>query len=160
MAEGKLTNKQRVFIETYLATWNATEAARQAGYAYPNVEGARLLVNPSIAAAVKERIAEKAMTADEVLLRLAEHGRGSMADFVTDLGSAVRLDLKKAARNGKLHLLKSFADTRQGVKVELYDAQAALALLGKHHGLFTDKTEHTVSDKFLAAMMEFGRRDS
>jgi hypothetical protein len=29
---GKLTPKQRLFVDYYLVTWNATEAARQAGY--------------------------------------------------------------------------------------------------------------------------------
>lgn len=139
MAKG-LTNKQRVFVEAYLATWNATEAARQAGYAYPNVEGARLLVNPSIAETIKQRIAEKTMAADEVLVRLTEHARNSMQDFLDpDRGE---LDLASARDGGKLHLVKKLTrtDTKYGkqVAIELYDAQAALALLGKHHGLFKE----------------------
>lgn len=137
-----LTDKQRVFIEHYLTCWNATEAARQAGYAHPNTQGPRLLVDVGIAEVIKARITEKAMTADEVLLRLAEQARGDMSDFVEDLGSAVRLDLKKAIKAGKFHLVKKYSNTRQGVSVELYDAQAALVHIGKHHGLFVDRVEH------------------
>lgn len=77
-----LTDKQKVWLETYLTCWNATEAARQAGYAFPNVEGPKNLVNPSLAEVVKSRIAEKAMTADEVLIRLGEQARSTMDDFL------------------------------------------------------------------------------
>jgi phage terminase small subunit len=142
-----LTNKQQVFVEAYLgdARWNATEAARIAGYAEPGQQGYRLLKNVQIAEAVKAAIAERAMSADEVLLRLAEHARGSMADFLDVAGEG--LDLTKAEAAGKLHLVKKFTRTETlhggSVGVELYDAQAALALLGKHHGLFTEKVEHS-----------------
>jgi phage terminase small subunit len=56
------------------------------------------------------------------------------------------LNLVEAAKAGKLHLIKSMKDTRWGISVELYDAQAALALLGKHHGLFVDRQEITGKD--------------
>lgn len=140
-----LTPKQRVFVEHYLISWNATEAARQAGYAEPNKQGPRLLVNVGIAEAIQARLVEKTMAADEVLVRLAEHARSTMADFM-DVDGEV-LDLAKAERAGKLHLIKKFttADTQFGsrVSIELYDAQSALTLIGKHHGLFTDKVEHS-----------------
>lgn len=49
------------------------------------------------------------------------------------------VDLAYAAAHDKLHLIRSYnADDN---KVELYSAQAALELLGKHHKLFTDKVE-------------------
>lgn len=217
----KLTRKQEAFVLTYLACWNATEAARQAGYAFPNVEGPKNLVNPSIVARIQERLTELKMDADEVLERLAAHARGSLADVVTfravrrqttvvkpvaeviaDLhvqiafeteyaervglneeeqktfqaqlssirrrivrlelrlerdpaateeapGPVVKeqvaeVDLAKAERLGKLHLVKAY--NAKDNRVELYDAQAALGLLGKHHGLFVDKHEVTGKD--------------
>lgn len=139
---GALTTKQQVFLEHYLTTWNATEAARVAGYAFPNVEGPKNLVKPSIAAAIKARLSDMTMTADEVLVRLADQARADMNDFVTDLGSSVRLDLQKAIKRNKMHLVKKFSVTRQGTSVELYDAQAALVHIGKHHGLFVERHEH------------------
>lgn len=133
-----LSNKQRVFVEEYLACWNATEAARRAGYAHANVQGSQLLANLSIKEAIQARIAEKAMTADEVLLRLADHARSTMADFVNDAGD---LDLRAAKQKGKLHLVKTYAVTDKSERIELYDAQAALVHLGRHHGLFVDRQE-------------------
>src|SRR3990172_8007067 len=91
----KLSNKQRAFIEHYLTCWNASEAARRAGYrGRANTIGARLLSNVVIAAAVEARLAELQMGADEILVRFTEHARGSMADFV-DAGSA-SIDLSQA----------------------------------------------------------------
>lgn len=135
-----LTDKQRAFVEHYLVCWNASEAARRAHYTgKANVVGPRLLANVSIQAAIQTRLAELKMSADEVLVRLADHARGSMDDFLDINGD---IDLSIARANGKLHLLKSRSVTKEGERIELYDAQAALALLGKHHKLFTDVTEH------------------
>lgn len=160
-----LSTKQRAFIDHYLATWNASEAARRAGYSAKTAGaiGHENLKKPEIAAAVEERIAELKMSADEVLLRLADQARASAEDFMTvaeepivneegqpvlgaDGVPLVRryavLDLPKAADRGKLHLVKKLSYTNNGPAIELYDAQAALALLGKHHGLFVERQEH------------------
>ena len=47
-----MTPKQQAFVEHYAASGNATEAARQAGYSRPNVEGPKNLVKPSVQAAL------------------------------------------------------------------------------------------------------------
>lgn len=39
-------------------------------------------------------------------------------------------------------MVKKYNKTKDGVSIELYDAQAALQLLGRHHRLFADVTEH------------------
>jgi phage terminase small subunit len=171
-----LTNKQRVFVEHYLTCWNATEAARQAGYAGSDdtlaAVGYENLRKPQIAAVIEARLAEKTMSADEVLVRLTEQARADIRDVFTiretsrqgrDEESTVErhaeLDLVALFESGKSHLVKSITYTKFGPKVELYDAQAALVHIGKHHGLFVDRTEtkHDVTEQFLAAMMEFGR---
>jgi phage terminase small subunit len=154
-----LSNKQRVFIEYYLQSWNASEAARLAGYkGKANVVGPRLLANVSIAAAIQARIEELKISADEVLLRLAEHARGDMADFVDP--QTLTIDFDTAAQKNKMRLVKKVkvvtrkepsrdgdtVDTIEAVEFELYDAQAALALLGRHHKLFTDKVETTKAE--------------
>ena len=72
-----LTNKQRVFVEQYLRTSNASEAARQAGYAHPGPEGHRLLKNVKIQTLIEARITDIAMDANEVLERLANGIRQS-----------------------------------------------------------------------------------
>lgn len=136
---GKLTDKQRAFIAAYIACgWNATEAARQAGYASPMQEGWRLLRNAEIDAAISAALDAAAMPANEVLARLADHARGTMDDFLDDDG---RINLPKARAAGKLHLVKSRSTTKDGDRIDLYDAQAALTILAKHHGLLVDRSE-------------------
>jgi phage terminase small subunit len=90
----RLTNRQRIFIEEYLTCWNASEAARRAGFTGDaNTVGPRLLANVGIKAAVEARIQEKAMTADEVLIRLAEMARVNMGDFLTFEEREIRQDI-------------------------------------------------------------------
>lgn len=145
---GKLTNKQRLFVELYLTLWNGTEAARQAGYSEhtANEQASRLLANVSVKAAVEERLAEKKATADEVLARLTSHSRGNMDDFI---GGLDRIDLDQARKRGVMPLIKKLKQRTttisksQGedietheVEIELYDAQAATVQLGRALGVF------------------------
>ncbi|HXF60305.1 MAG TPA: terminase small subunit [Caldilineaceae bacterium] len=146
--------KQQVFVEEYLACWNAAEAARRAGYSAKTArqQGQRLLTNVDIAEAIRRRIAEKTMSADEVLVRLTAQGRADLGEYLSDDGE---IDLAAMKRAGATHLLRKVKRTvRSGesasggtwteerVEVELYSAQVALELIGRHHRLFADKVEH------------------
>lgn len=135
------TNKQQVFINEYLICWNATEAARRAGYAYPNVEGPKNLVKPSIKAEINARMNALVMTADEALMRLSQQAKSDIGDFLTfeDGIKSPFIDLSKA--QDKIHLIKKLKYTNNGLEFELYDKQAALVHIAKYHGLFTDKIE-------------------
>ena len=147
-----ISNKQRVFIEEYLTCWNASEAAKRAGYAHANHQATRLLSNVGIQEEIKRRIDEKAMSADEVLLRLADMARGDIGDFMDIESMSFDLDLKKAKEKGLTHLIKKArqrtvtSSKAQGqeeeetniIELELYDAQAALVTLGKHLGVFKE----------------------
>ena len=161
----RLSNKQRMFIEEYLISFNATKAAIDAGYSENTAcsIGSENLRKPHIAEAIEKRIAERAMTADEVLQRLADMARGDMGNFldVTSIG-IFTLDLDKAKELGLLHLVKKVKDRsvmsvdKSGMEtethtfeVELYDAQSALVHLGRHHKLFTDKVEAKVEIEVL-----------
>ena len=148
-----LTTKQQLFVEHYLVCWNASEAVRRMGYTgkRPNRAGEDYLSKPDIQAAIQERLAALKMSADEVLARLTEHARGSIAPFMrrSPDGDLHGFDL---GDDSPLHLIHKVSLTKRTVKdfteekitLELYDAQAALALLGKHHGLFIDRTETTI----------------
>jgi phage terminase small subunit len=140
-----LNDRQRVFCDEYLRRWNATEAARIAGYNDPEVQGWRLKQNAVVKSAIDARLKSHHLGADEVLARLADHAMGSMEDFVSirtnlDTGNPEPvIDIEKARRAGKLHLIKKIRIDDKGTAIELYDADAALTLVGKHHELFTEK---------------------
>ena len=139
-----LTKKRRVFVEEYLRCFNATEAARRAGYKYPNKLGPRLVKVGVVADLIQQRIQEKAMAADEVLLRLGEQARAEHAEYIRADGS---VDLERLLKDGKGHLVKGTKWDRQGnLVVDFYDAQSALVHIGKHHKMFTERHEVTGKD--------------
>lgn len=160
-----LTGKQQAFINAYLSNgFNATEAARQAGYEGNDnvlgVTGHENLRIPKIASIVQERLNEAAMSANEVLARLSKIARGEVTDFLDDEG---RFDLKSARRLQKAGLLKKVKSKRtskqidaltederetletslisEEVEFELYSAHEALRDLGKYHKLLSDRQE-------------------
>ncbi len=154
-----MTNKQEVFTEYYLGVsrFNATDAARRAGYACPKEEGYRLKRRPDIAAVLSERMADLCMGANEVLVRLAEHARGSLQPFLSEVNGELWPDLTTDEAKQHLHLLKKIkpkkrvggpADdqwTETEIELELHDPQAALVHIGRHHKLFTDTLERDLS---------------
>lgn len=154
-----LTNKQKAFIEEYLCDFNATRAAERAGYSGDDnvlgAQGSRLLRNVKVAEKVSERLTESAMSADEVLARLADQARADIADFITlnqETGEP-RVDLRGV--EGKTHLIKSIQQTAHGVKIELHDAQAALEKIGRAHGLFTDRVDVTSGGEPISVIFEY-----
>jgi phage terminase small subunit len=150
MAEG-LTNKQQSFINHYFAThFNATKAAELAGYTHPNVQGPRLLVNVSIAEEISRRMEELAMPANEVLARLGEHARGNIGAFIRTNEDG-KPDGFSLSAERPLHMVKKVTVTDKGWSFEMYDAQAALVHIGKHHGLFSND-----SDDWQAALTKMG----
>lgn len=78
----KLTEKQRRFVDYYVETGNASEAARRAGYSekYINANAPKLLQNTAIKAAINARLKEledkRIAKADEVLEFLTATLRG------------------------------------------------------------------------------------
>lgn len=160
-----LSDKQVAFVNEYLVDYNATRAAERAGYQGNEntlaVTGHDLLRNPKISELVEKRLQEKALKADEVLMRLGDQARGNMGDFIrfNDNGDPA-LDLQGASVLGKLHLIKKLKTktrswneptinlangeieyremTETIIECELYDNQKALELIGKHYRLFVD----------------------
>jgi phage terminase small subunit len=142
-----LSRKQRVFVEEYLKCWNASEAARRAGYkGKANVVGPRLLANVSIQAAIEARINELQMGADEVLVRLAEQARFDPLQFVTidpEHTDKVYVDLAALKKAGLGAIVKKIAYDKFGnLVVEFHDSQAAQRLIGQHHRLFAMRNEN------------------
>jgi hypothetical protein len=140
-----MTDKQLMFVEAYLgqARFNATAAARIAGYEDPEKEGWRVRQSEEVQVAIKERVSLYAMSAEEVLARLTEQATASMTDFVEadHWGGKPVIVFSDDTLKGKGHLIKRFTVSKGQVNIELHDAQAALVQLGKFHKLWVDKTE-------------------
>lgn len=132
-------------MEAYLRTFNASESAREAGYKNAGTTGWRVLRRCQEKGFFSKELDKRAMPANEVLARLTEQAKGDIADIVriTDDGRVSVYDLQELQSMGLSRLIKSIKQTKDGLQVELYDAQAALVQLGRAHGLFIDKVAPT-----------------
>jgi len=151
-----VNDRHKAFIEQYLISYNATDAY-QAVYttvsrASAAANGWRLLQSADVQEAISQRLAETAMSANEVLMRLAQMARGDVDDYLDDNGNFDLAKARQAKKTGIVKKLKTKTTKRifddetvetVEVEFELYDAQAALVHLGKHHRLFADRTEVT-----------------
>lgn len=79
----KLTAKQSLFVEAYLATLNATQAAIKAGYSKKTAYsiGQENLKKPVIRAKIDERLNELALTSEETLKSLSDIAKSSLNDY-------------------------------------------------------------------------------
>lgn len=122
----KLSAKQQQFINEYLVCWNATDAYMRA-YAVADrtvaaSNGSRLLKNAEISTAISARLSESAMSADEVLRRLAEQARNEHGKYIN---TKPRLDIVAMAKDGKGELIPDAIDENGDIDV------VRLALDGK-----------------------------
>lgn len=95
----RLTERQKRFVDFYVETGNAMEAARRAGYKQPQVQGAENLEKPRIKNAIAERMKElenaRIATANEVLQNLTAIIRGEVEADIKDRLKAMELLLKR-----------------------------------------------------------------
>lgn len=145
----RLSIKQRAFIGYYLSTWNATDAARRAGYTrYPNTIGSDLLAKPHVQDAIDKYLSDVLVSARETNYRIGVIARGSLKPFVTARGD---IDLESPTAQANLDLIKKIkVRTKQyddhsetETEIEIYDHLAALALLARIHGLTRDEKPET-----------------
>lgn len=139
---GKLTDKQKRFVEEYLIDLNATQAAIRAGYSEQTAYsiGQRLLkkveVQEAIQQAQNKRSERTQITQDEVIRRLIENVDISMGK------KATVITIPSKSENGEV----VGNDVAQFV-YEPSAANKALELLGKHLGIFKDGVDITSGGK-------------
>jgi terminase small subunit len=153
-----LTAKQAAFVREYLVDLNATQAAIRAGYSKKtaNVIASELLAKPNIQSAIQEEMKKRAerteITADKVLKEFAKLAFFDPRKLFDDKGNPkdiTELDDDTAAALAGLDVVQDF-DPDTGVtsytkKYKLASKQAALDSLGRHLGMFLDRTEVNAS---------------
>lgn len=164
MPRNTLTPRQMRFIECYLVSLNATQAAIEGGYSArtASVTGAKLLVNPKIAEAIAEAQAQRAqrteVTADRVLKELAILAFSDVRHFQVDEHGELTLtpnspdDAWRAVSSVK-HKIRTFKDqsgnteTNREIEYRLWDKNAALEKVAKHIRFYPpEKVELTGKD--------------
>lgn len=158
----KLSAKHRVFVNEYIKSRNATDAARKAGYSKKAAKttGPRLLANAGVAAAI-----------EKALVRATEKAELTVADVLAEMRRVAFFDLSKVfSEDGALKPIHEMdEETRRIVasietdelyagrgskreligysrKVKIADKMKALEMIGRHFKMFTDKVEHTGKD--------------
>lgn len=89
-----LTFRQERFVSEFVATGNATRSAETAGYAHPNHQAFRLLVNNSVKAAI-----------DAERNRLMSDSEDKLASYVSDLEALSKSADQSGTRVRALELL-------------------------------------------------------
>lgn len=164
-----MNDRQKRFVDEYLVDFNATQAAIRAGYSQKSARsiGSENLTKPDISEAISQAISERLMTENEVIARLSDIARGDIKDLMRISSVGYELELLSKDDEGNFRVnphTKLIKKIKQKVTtimprnedgeekeivetdLELYSALDALALLGRHHKLFTDKTEITGKD--------------
>lgn len=167
--EKRLTPEQELFCLEYLKDFNATRAAKAAGYSEKTaaVIGYENLNKPYIQARIRDRmnevfgdskddikriIDELKMIAFSDISDLFNWGKREIVDAEGDFIEEVEdLTFKRKEELGdKTRLITEIEQvkTRFGnrVKIKQADKLRAIELLGKYYKMFTDKIEHTNPD--------------
>ena len=152
-----LNDKQRRFVEEYLIDLNATQAAVRAGYSEKTARSIaqRLLTNVDIQNAISEaqnaRSKRTQITQDRVLQEFAKIGFSDIRSLFTEAGNLRSLNTLEpdaaAALSSVEVVTKNLGDGEVEYvhKIKLWDKVGSLTQMGRHLGMFVDKTEvHTV----------------
>jgi phage terminase small subunit len=149
----KLPPKQAEFVKQYLVDLNASAAAMRAGYSAKTADqiAYQLLqktsVREAIQAAMEERSRRTEITADRVLQELARMAFFDARRLFANDGSPLPVtemdeDTARAVVGLDVATVGN-ADIGIGqvLKLKLADKKGALELLGRHLGMWKDKTE-------------------
>jgi phage terminase small subunit len=164
VADSKLTPKQERFCQEYIIDLNGTQAAIRAGYSEKTARfvAAENLTKPNIQERLeqlqKKREKRTEVTQDMVVKELSLVAFGRIADVtrVREDG-LIELDFTDATEDQKALIVGVDTKTRyisQGedgepikeveCKIKAADKMKALELLGRHLGMFIDKSQVTV----------------
>lgn len=136
-----MNERQRRFIDAYIQTGNASEAARRAGYKSPKVTASKMLTNANLRMEIDRRLDElkTSRTADtqEILEHLSSVVRGELTEEVV-------------TPSGK----------KRTVKVAERDRLKAAEMLLKVSGAFRERVDVKIDAcaQFAAAVEEVWRR--
>jgi phage terminase small subunit len=147
-----LNKRQKRFIQEYCLDFNATRAAKKAGYSEHTActQGNRLLRNVHIQAAVTARLEEIGtridIQEDRIIAELAKIAFSTIEEYVDK--ETGELDFKKAVEDGAdLSIIQDLTtyqtkDGRVGYRAKLYSKDKAIEMLARIKSMFRDRVVH------------------
>lgn len=149
----RLTDKDKIMADEYLIDFDAKNAAIRAGYAVSTARTAAEWIHPEhptkpkLRDLIDQKIAERSrrtgITADRVLMELANVAFANITDFMDPQTGTYR---QNAKRNDTAAIASvKIKETQFGTEreIRLADRNRALELLGKHLGMFTENVQIT-----------------
>lgn len=153
----KLTDKQRIFANEYLATPDL-DATRAYKKAYPRVKnddvaaaaGSRLLRNVKVKNYIDKRMNDRIkrieITQDKIMYELAAIAFDDIKNylsFYTNENGEIKVKVKNSNEIDTKNISEISIGKDGQFKFKLYCKDNALVQLGKHLGMFKDKVEVT-----------------
>ena len=151
--------RQQRFVDEYMVDLNATRSAIAAGFSKKAASqaGWDQLRKPKVAKEIGRRqslLAERlSVSAENVISELAKLAFANVGDFyqvgedgLLQVDASALADPAKSAALAQVDIVEK-ANGDQTIKIKLADKRAALTDLGKHLGLFSDKSELAVTVK-------------
>ena len=145
----RLSDKRKKFVQEYLKDLNITQAAIRAGYSERTAysQGQRLMKNVEIQAEIA-KARKRAAKRNEVSLDrvIEEYRRLAFADttdaiYIRD-GRVYVHDTESLTVEQRA-AISEIRQTKDGIAVKFHSKTAALEALGKHLGLFVERTENS-----------------
>lgn len=141
-----MNRRMQLFVNEYLVTLNASEAARRAGYAsrHAGLRGHELMRRPDVQAAIRDAMDARAkrtgISSDRVVEELAAIAFSDLRNILDWSTNHVRLRPASALTAADRAAIKSISvriDKRGcgHVRVRLHDKFAALMMLERHLGM-------------------------
>lgn len=145
-ATKKLNLQQEKFAHLYVKCLNATQAAREAGYKHPHVQGPRLLDHVSVHLLIEklknEALQKIQMSREDVLVELARIARSNIKNVFNANGhimSPDQMDEDVAAAvesfEARLEFAADGAPPEEIRKIKMHSKLGALKVLAQHHGI-------------------------
>lgn len=161
---------QRKFVEVYVTTHNSNQAAREAGYKHPSVQGSQNLKKLSIRDAIRKLQAECefSVSHNRILHEyalMAFYDPGELYDGEGNLANLKNLDLESRKVLSGLDVETSYTEAGDAItkivvkKIKHSDRLRALDSLSRATGLFKDKVavEVTGMDSLLKRIANSGK---
>lgn len=148
-----LSTKQIRFVEEYCIDFNATAAAKRAGYSLKTaaVIGCENLIKPNIKKAIADKLNSLTMSAEEAMVRMTNFARGSIYPFLhVDDQNFMTIDLTTDEARDNLYMIREVKQTKKVLNDQLYDitteikihdAKDAVAKFLQMHGKLVNKSE-------------------
>lgn len=161
-AKPKKANYQYIlFAKAYVSNgFNATQAAITAKYSERTAysQGSRLLKNVEVQRLIAEQMDALVMSKSETAYRLSEHARADIRPFINLTSQQIAehplawLIKKYKVRTRRLPGIERIIEER--IEIELHDAQSALTLFAKHHGLLKEDITININIDLVAQLVE------